>query len=168
MTRSLTLALILATATPAVAQQGDSHTVFGEPAACAPGSTGPAVIVRVDGFRDRTGNVRIAIYRALEEELLASGKYVTRIDTPLTRDGPMTICAPVPESGPHVIVALHDRNANGKLNVWSDGFGFSRNPRLGTSKPPVDLTEVQVAGVVPLQITLNYVQGFSARPWRGQ
>lgn len=168
MIKALISALPLVIAAPAIAQQGDSNMIFGEQAACAPGSTGPAVMVRVDGFRDRTGNVRIAIYHAIEEEFLASGKYVTRIDVPLTREGPMTVCAPVPESGPHAIVALHDRNANGKLNVWNDGFGFSRNPRLGSSKPPVDLVEVQVAGVVPLNITLNYVQGLSARPWRGR
>lgn len=167
MIRSIALALSLAVAAPVVAQDSTPE-IFGEPAACAPGAGGTAVIVRVDGFRDRTGNVRIAIYRATDEEFLASGKYVTRIDEPLTKEGSMTVCAPVPEPGPYAVVALHDRNADGRLSVWSDGFGFSRNPRLGTSKPDVELTKVSLAGIVPMSITLNYVQGFSARPWKGR
>ncbi|MFA7440730.1 MAG: DUF2141 domain-containing protein [Sphingomonadaceae bacterium] len=148
--------------------RADDTEIFGDAAACGPDARGPAVLVTVDGFRDRTGQLRISIYRAQEEEFLASGKYVTRIDTPMTESGPMTVCAPVPENGPHAIVALHDRNQDGKLNVWSDGFGFSNNPRLGHSKPKVDLVETRIAGIVPMRVILNYAQGLSARPWRGK
>jgi uncharacterized protein (DUF2141 family) len=155
----------LAIAAPAAAQVNDANMIFGDAAACGPEAHGPAVLVRVNGFRDRTGNLRIAIYRAREEEFLASGKFVTRIDTPVTSAGPMTVCAPVPQSGPHIIVALHDRNADGRLNVWSDGFGFSNNPRLGASKPDVALVGVNLVGIVPMGIILNYAQGLSARPW---
>lgn len=148
--------------------RADGVEIFGDAAACGPDGRGPAVLVTVDGFRDRNGQLRISVYRALEEEFLASGKYVTRIDTPMTRSGAITVCAPVPETGPHVIVALHDRNEDGKLNVWSDGFGFSNNPRLGHSKPKIELVESQIAGIVPMRVILNYAQGLSAKPWRGK
>jgi uncharacterized protein (DUF2141 family) len=167
MIRTTIFFLLSALAAPLAAQPADT-TVFGEPAACGPDAHGPSVLVRVNGFRDRSGNLRIAIYRAREDEFLAGGKYVTRIDTPVTPSGGMTVCAPVKEPGPHVVVALHDRNADGRLNVWSDGFGFSNNPRLGASKPPVELVRTNIVGIVPMVITLNYVQGFSARPWQAK
>ena len=124
------------------------------------------MLVTAQGFRDRKGNLRIAIYNANEDEFLASGRYVQRIDTPLTANGAMTVCVPLPTAGPYAIVALHDRNADGRLNVFSDGFGFSNNPKLGRSKPEVELVTVSVRGVTSYTITLNYVQGFSAKPWQ--
>lgn len=143
----------------------EAGQVFGTPSACAPGASGAAALVTTHGFRDRKGNLRIAAYRANEEEFLASGKYVQRIDTPMTESGAMTVCVPLPGPGRYAIVALHDRSADGKLNVFSDGFGFTNNPKLGRSKPAVDLVAVEVRGVPAYSITLNYVQGFSAKPW---
>jgi uncharacterized protein (DUF2141 family) len=87
--------------------------VFGLPEACAPGADGPAALVTVHGFKDRAGRVRIAIYPATEADLLAPARYVQRLDTPVTPEGEMTICAPVPTAGDHVVTALHDRDANG-------------------------------------------------------
>ena len=139
--------------------------VFGTPSACAPGAGGTAALVTTHGFKDRKGNLRIAAYHANEEEFLASGKYVQRIDTPMTPSGSMTVCVPLPGPGRYAIVALHDRSADGKLNVFSDGFGFTNNPKLGHSKPAVNLVSVEVRGVPEYAITLNYVQGFSAKPW---
>jgi len=165
MRRGWIVAAVLAAGTPAAAQNGDSNTIFGDAAACGPNGNGTAVLARVNGFRDRAGNLRIAIYRAREDEYLASGKFVARIDTPMTSAGPMTVCARVPEPGPYIVIALHDRNADGRLNAWSDGFGFSNNPKLGISKPAIDLVKVNLVGIVPLGIILNYAQGLSARPW---
>jgi uncharacterized protein (DUF2141 family) len=142
-----------------------SAAVFGIAAACAPGGDATAALATVHGFRDRTGNLRIAIYRANEEEFLASGRYVQRIDTPLTASGDMTVCAPVPGPGEYVVVALHDRDANGKLNPFHDGAGFSRNPKLGLSKPKVAKVQIRLDGVTPMSIELNYLQGLRAAPW---
>lgn len=149
-----------------ISMPADAGQVFGTPSACAPGASGPAALVTTHGFRDRKGNLRIAVYRATEDEFLASGRYVQRIDTPLTQSGPMSVCVPLPGPGSYAIVALHDRNADGKLNVFSDGFGFSNNPKLGHSKPAVDLVAVDVRGVPSYSVTLNYVQGFSPKPWK--
>ncbi len=140
--------------------------VLAQPSACMADAGGPAVKVTAQGFKDRKGNLRIAVYNANEEEFLASGRYVQRIDTPMTASGPMTICVPLPTAGPYAVVALHDRDADGKLSVFSDGFGFSNNPKLGRSKPPVSSVTMNVQGVSVISITLNYVQGFSPKPWK--
>jgi uncharacterized protein (DUF2141 family) len=140
--------------------------LFGVAQACAPGAAGAAALVTVDGFKDRAGQLRIAVYRALEAEFLASGRYVERLDTPMTAAGPMTVCAPVPEPGDYVVVALHDRDANGRLGPFRDGAGFSRNPKLGLGKPKIDAVRVRLDAVTPIAITLNYLQGFRPAPVR--
>lgn len=142
--------------------------IFGLADACQPGAEGAAALVTVHGFKDRSGNLRIAIYNAREDELLASGRYVQRLDTPLTPSGEMTVCAPVPAAGDYVVTALHDRDTNGKLSPFADGVGFSRNPRLGLSKPKVDAVKVRLDGVSPMRIELNYLQGLSVRPVRSK
>jgi uncharacterized protein (DUF2141 family) len=138
--------------------------LFGLPAACAPGADTPAALVTVEGFKDRAGQLRIAIYRADEAEFLAPGRYVQRLDTPMTAAGSMIVCAPVPAPGDYVVVALHDRDSNGRLGPFRDGVGFSRNPKLGLAKPKIDIVRVRLEGVTRLSITLNYLQGLRPAP----
>lgn len=138
--------------------------LFGLPDACAPGASAPAALVTVEGFKDRAGQLRIAIYRATDSEFLASGRYVQRLDTPMTAAGSMTVCAPVPAAGDYVVVALHDRDRNGKLGPFRDGAGFSRNPKLGLSKPRIDAVRIRLDGVTPMSIRLNYLQGLRPAP----
>lgn len=140
--------------------------VAGIPHACAPGASGPAALVTVHGFKDRVGNLRIAIYPANEEDFLASGRFVQRLDTPVTPSGPMTVCAPVPSAGPHIVAALHDRDANGKFGAFRDGVGFSRNPRLGLAKPKISAVTVDLTGVTEMSIELNYMHGLRPSPVR--
>lgn len=132
------------------------------------GKTDAAVLVTVHGFRDRSGNLRIAVYRANEDEYLESGKYVQRLDTPVTEEGDMTVCAPVPGPGRYAVFALHDRNENGKLDPFRDGVGMSNNPKFGLSKPKLETVEIEINYVTPMSIQLNYMQGLSVRPWRGE
>ncbi len=138
--------------------------LFGLPDACAPGAEGPAARVTVHGFKDRVGNLRIAIYPANDADFLAPARYVQRLDTPVTPEGEMTVCAPVPTPGDHVVVALHDRDSNGRLSPFRDGAGFSRNPRLGLAKPKVEAVKVRLDGITPMRIQLNYLQGLAVRP----
>jgi len=157
------VALLFATAATTSAL---ATPVFGEPAACAAGAAGPAALVRAHGFKDRNGQLRVIVYRSNEAEFLASGKYLARIDTPLTPDGDMTVCVPLPEGGPLIVVALHDRDGSGKFGAFEDGVGFSNNPRLGLSKPKLAPVTITIKGVVPMAIELNYLRGFRPQPVR--
>jgi uncharacterized protein (DUF2141 family) len=131
---------------------------------CSPPDGGAAVMVEVAGFRDRQGQLRVQVYRARQEEYLASGRYVARVDTSVGAAGPMQVCVPLEEPGPHVIAVLHDRDRSGRLNPFRDGVGFAGNPRLGLGKPPLDAVTVEVAGVYRTSVVLNYLQGLSVRP----
>src|SRR3546814_5462938 len=77
----------------------------------------------------------------------------------------MSVRVPLPGPGTYALVVLHDRDANGRLSVWSDGVGFSRNPKLGLSKPDYSRVKVTLpSGTTDIDVTLNYRQGLSVRP----
>src|SRR3546814_10684460 len=77
----------------------------------------------------------------------------------------MSVCVPLPGPGTYALVVLHDRDANGRLSVWSDGVGFSRNPKLGLSKPDYSRVKVTLpSGTTDIDVLLNYRQGLSVRP----
>jgi uncharacterized protein (DUF2141 family) len=139
--------------------------VLGDTAACRPGADGTAALVTVHGFKDRNGQLRIQDYTGAKDEFLASGKYLRRHDVPLSAAGDMTVCLTLPGPGRYVIVALHDRDSNGKLSVWSDGIGLSNNPRLRLAKPSPDETLFNFGpGVTPIRIVMNYRRGLSVKP----
>jgi uncharacterized protein (DUF2141 family) len=149
----------------AAAHPVGAEVLGSDPGACSPGAQGTAALVTIVGFKDRKGRLRVQNYRATPEEFLASGRYLRREQMPVTPAGDMTLCLPLPGAGAYAIVALHDRDSNGNLSVWSDGVGFSRNPRLGLSKPHPDATVMNFpAGVSPVRIVLNYRRGLSVRP----
>lgn len=136
-----------------------------EAAACRPGATGTAALVTVHGFKDREGQLRIQNYTGLKGEYLESGKYLRRHDVPMTASGDMTVCLTLPGPGSYVIVAMHDRDTDGKLDFWSDGIGFSNNPRLRLAKPAAADTVIPFGpGVTPVRIVMNYRRGLSVRP----
>lgn len=139
---------------PAAAAHGD-----------APTKAAPAALVTVTGFKDRSGNLRLQYYTGDKASYLASGRYLRRQELRVTPAGAMAVCITLPAPGAYAMVALHDRDADGKLSIWSDGIGFSNNPRLGLSKPPAARTLAGFGpGVTPITIVLNYRQGLAVRP----
>jgi uncharacterized protein (DUF2141 family) len=155
-------ALLLLPAMPIAAQA----PVLGSDAeACLPGGTGHAVLVRVTGFKDRVGRLRLQYYSDDPASFLASGAYIRRQEVPMTAAGDMLLCITVPAPGRFAFVVLHDRDEDGRLSIWSDGVGFSNNPRLALAKPKVGPMLVNVGpGVTPIPIVMNYRRGFSVRP----
>jgi len=139
------------------------------------GAEGEATaVVHVSGFKDRTGNLRVELYPATEEDFLApgrllreQGKIFQRIDIPTPPEGDAVVCVALPAEGLYAIAVLHDRNASGKLDPFSDGFGFPNNPRLGFSKPSVGkVSFTAAAGETRIDVVLNYWNGLAAKPVR--
>ena len=52
-------------------------------AACAAGAGQPAVLVRVEGFKTRTGALRVQVYGSNPQDFLAKGRKLRRIDLDL-------------------------------------------------------------------------------------
>ncbi|MDQ4086899.1 MAG: DUF2141 domain-containing protein, partial [Pseudomonadota bacterium] len=137
-------------------------------AACRGGSRAPALLVNVGGFKARTGNLRVNVYGSDPRLFLERGRYVRQINLRVTRAGNMPVCVRLPRAGRYAVAVRHDVDGDG--NDWGDGGGYSRNPRLSLTslRPSYNNVALNVgAGVVPINIVLNYRFGLSVRPVRG-
>lgn len=158
------------------AQEAAPASLSTHEAACPEGYAGPSVVIRVSGFKDRTGQLRVELYPDTPEDFLspgralrAAGKVFQRIDIPTPQSGDGEVCIVLPKAGGYAAAVLHDRNGDGKLNPFSDGYGFPNNPSLGYSKPDVKEAAFVVGdGRATVDVVLNYWSGLSARPLRGK
>jgi uncharacterized protein (DUF2141 family) len=159
---------MLATAAGAlvfVAQAAVAEAALGPDASsCQAGSSEPAVLVNVSGLKARSGRVRVQVYN--RSNFLVKGQRVRRIDVPVTSTS-MPICVSLPGPNTYAVAVRHDVNGNSKSGDWSDGGGFSRNPKLSLLKLKPDFADVAVPvgkGVKPVNVVLNYRQGLSIGP----
>jgi uncharacterized protein (DUF2141 family) len=133
--------------------------------ACSEGR--PALLVSVNGFKVRTGRLRVQLYGDKPEIFLAKGGRLKRIDLPVTPAGPMNVCIAVPHPGVYAIAVRHDVNGDNARGDWSDGGGFSNNPSLSLFHLKPSLRQVAIGvgpGVRPVAITLLYRHGLSIGP----
>src|SRR5947209_10439934 len=73
------------------------------PDAPACGSGRPALLVSVNGFKARTGSLRVQLYGDDPKTFLAKGGRLKRIDLPVTPAGPMNVCVAVPRPGLYAV-----------------------------------------------------------------
>jgi uncharacterized protein (DUF2141 family) len=135
-------------------------------AACSAGANRPALLVSVNGFKNRVGKLRVQLYGGDPKTFLERGAKLKRIDLPVTRSGAMNVCVAVPRTGTYAIAVRHDADANGKTN-WNDGGGFSGNPKLSILKLKPSYRAAAVAvggGVKVVPVVLNYRSGLSIAP----
>lgn len=133
-------------------------------ASCRAGSDQPAILVNVSGFKSQSGRVRVQIYNS--SNFLVKGQRVRRIDLPVSANS-MPICVALPGPSSYAVAVRHDVNGNSKSGDWSDGGGFSRNPKLTLFKLKPSFGQVAVPvgnGVRPVNVMLNYRQGLSIGP----
>lgn len=152
----------------AVATAAGATSLGPHAARCDSGQT--SVVVTVTGFRTRTGNVRVQLYRADQRTMFERRQWLARVDVPVTRSGDMPICVPVSAPGRYVVSVRHDANGNGDADR-SDGGGFSGNPDVSLMdmvlrrKPRVEQVAFNVgSGPARQTVVLNYVQGTSFDP----
>ena len=146
-----------------------AQAALGPDAAACNSGTGPAILVNVDGFKARTGNVRVNVYGSDAAKFLERGQYVRQINLRVTRGGAMPICVSVPRAGRYAVAVRHDVDGNGS-NGWNDGGGFSRNPDLSLAnlRPRYNNVAFNVGeGVQNVDVVLNYRFGLSVRPVSG-
>lgn len=116
--------------------------------------------VLVEGLQNTEGRVRAQIYSSDPEEFLEKGMKLVRVDMPLDGADEPTLCVPLPSPGTYALVVLHDKNANGKADFFTEGFGFSNNPKLSLGPPDADeVMFVANAGISKHDIQLTYVFG---------
>jgi uncharacterized protein (DUF2141 family) len=154
----LAAAAALSFAGPAAAALGP------DAAACNAGSGRPALLVSVSGFKLRGGRVRVQVYDS--SNFLVKGQRVARVDLPVT-GSVMPVCVALPRGGSYAVAVRHDVNGNNKSGDWSDGGGFSRNPKISFFHLKPSFGEVAVPvgnGPRGVSVVLNYRQGLSIGP----
>ncbi|QDP19845.1 DUF2141 domain-containing protein [Sphingomonas xanthus] len=132
-------------------------------ASCAAGR--PSVLVRVDGLKQPTGQLKVSLYGSDASLWLAKQGRIHRTKVPVTGKA-MDICLPVPAPGRYAVAVHHDLNLNGSRDR-QDGGGYSRNPKVSLLNPkppfarasfPVGQEQAQVG------VTLLYIKGMSVGP----
>lgn len=162
---AVAVAASLALIAPVAAQ---AHPIGPDAAVCENGSSA-AVLVRVEGFKKHTGKLRVQIYGSNPDEFLAKGKWQKRVDLPVVASGRMEVCVGLPAAGDYAVAVRHDLDGNGKSG-WSDGGGFSRNPKISLFDLKPKYAEVYIPvgnSVRNVDVTLNYRSGLSIGPVRG-
>lgn len=163
----LALLATLLVSTPVMA------TALGPYAAdCRPGSGKNAVLLTIDGFKSRDGNVRVELWPGTEgdflrdhHELVAEGKPYQRVTVPTPGSGPAQVCVPLPGPGTYALGAFHSPSGVRKFNFRRDGVTFTRNPTVGVRRPKANEVAVTYGpGLNQEAVTLNYLRGLSFRP----
>jgi uncharacterized protein (DUF2141 family) len=140
---------------------------------CARGAGKPAMLVRVEGLKTRTGILRVQSYGGDPARYFDKGSYLERVEVAVPHSGAVEVCMPVTRSGSYAVSVRHDANGNGKSDRSSDGGGFSGNPNISLldvvfkRKPSTTQVQVRVNGVTTVPVRLNYMQGTSVGPIDG-
>lgn len=140
----------------ALAQPGVAQAIGPDAAACS--GHAAALLVKIHGFKDREGLIRVSTYQATSADWLVSGRYLRRIDVAVPASGDADVCVALPGAGRYGVAVLHDRNGDHHANIFKDGGGFSNNPKLGWSKPDVGKVAFAAGtGLTTVDIRLNYL-----------
>ena len=154
------------------AQPATAQAILGDAAACAPGSTTPAVLAYYEGLKDRTGKLRLELFPDNDEDFLQddfiltkAGKTFRRIELPMPAAGPVAVCIKAPRAGRYTMAMIHDRDGLRKFTFSKDGIGFPGNPKMGWSKPKANKAFVVIGnGVTTLHVVFNYFRGLGFSP----
>jgi len=119
--------------------------------------------IRVDGLRNSTGVVGVAIFKTRDGWPEDMSKTVNHWPTPITPGAreATAVMQNLPP-GDYGVVAIHDENRNHKLDrnfigIPKEGFGFANNPHVGLSAPPFGAAIAHVAcPVTDINIHLIY------------
>lgn len=141
-------------------------------ATCRASESGPAIYITAKGLKDRKGLLRAELYPPSEKDFLAddavlvnAGKTFRRVDLTVPASGDPVLCMRVPSAGKYTLSLLHDRDRNLKFSAWTDGIGFSNNPKIGRSKPKAAVVVFSAgAGITRLTVVMNYLSGLSMQP----
>lgn len=166
--------LVLARANPRLPSSPDLGKAE---ARCRANEPGPALLIAVEGLRDRQGLIKAELYPANDHDFLAddnvlvsAGKVFRRVEQELPASGPVAICVRIPGPGAYSVSVLHDRDGSHKFGWLSDGVGFPNYSRLtGPFKPKAAITRIVAGpGLTHITIAMMYRHGFGVATLRAQ
>ena len=158
------LIAVAATAALGLGAPASAAVLGADAPACVAGK--PSLIVRVSGFKQPSGTLKLSLYGNNPSVYLKKQGRLRRVKLPVSSRGPMDVCIAVPRPGRYTVAVHHDLNANGDKDR-QDGGGYSNNPRVSIAnlRPSFARTAVAV-GNAPARITVRllYVRGLTVGP----
>ena len=135
---------------------------------CRPDEPGPAILVTVEGLKDRAGILRLELYPpdqkdflAGDSDLIAAGKTFRRVVEAPAASGLVHLCIRAPAAGTYTLALIHDRDGKRSFSIWHDGVGFAGNPAIPHGKPPAEKARITIGnGLTQTVIIMNYMRGF--------
>jgi uncharacterized protein (DUF2141 family) len=157
--------MLLALAAAPVPPSAEPGTAEGR---CRPDEPGPAIMVTVEGLKDRAGVLRLELYSsdpkdflAGDSDLIAAGKTFRRVVEAPSPSGPTHLCIRAPAAGTYALALIHDRDGKRSFSIWHDGVGFAGNPPVVHGKPPPEKARITIGNTVTQTvIIMNYMRGF--------
>lgn len=134
-------------------------------AECRTAAGRPAMLVKAEGLKSREGVLRVQTYGGDPARYFDKGTYLERVDVDLPESGAVEVCMPVPRAGTYAVSVTH--RLGGDLK---NGGGMSGNPNFSLMdvvfkrRPSPSQVQVQVRGIVPVAVTMNYVNGTRVGP----
>ena len=154
--------------TPAAASSATSAaavTQIGDVGHCDGGKA--AILVRVSGFKTRSGELRLDLYDGDPKKWLVGGKKIHKVHMfPIPKSGPVDICVKVPGPGTYAFGLQHDVNRDYEI-TRVDGGAFSNNAKISllNRKPKHSAAAFTVGnGTKRVGIRLLYLRGLSIGP----
>jgi uncharacterized protein (DUF2141 family) len=131
------------------------------PALC--NNKGPSILVRVSGFKNRAGKIRVRTFGGSPDTYFDKKRALLRVEYNMPQSGTVDVCMPVPRAGVYAVDVRHDINNNSDTDR-ADGAGASGNPKVGMMdiifgrKPPAKQVQVQVGtGTTTIPIVVRYM-----------
>ena len=164
--RTLLSSILLASlASAAPAPANAAVGVYGDVAACDAGK--PSVLVRVSGFKARTGVLRLSLYDGNPANWLEGGRKIHHLTVDVPRSGEVDLCVRVPRPGTYAFGLQHDLDGDKEIGR-RDGGAFSNNAKITLldREPAFDAVKFSVGnGTRRMGVRLLYLKGLSIQPW---
>ncbi len=130
--------------------------------ATSPPAPGVAVEIELTGLRSTKGQV-MACITAVPAAFPNCDKDKNAVHVKVKADAAARFTIHAPGPGNYAVAVVHDENGNGKMDMRlflpREGFGFSRNPKLGMGPPKFAASSFAV-GSVPgavQQVRMRYI-----------
>ncbi|MEM7553260.1 MAG: DUF2141 domain-containing protein [Cyanobacteria bacterium P01_A01_bin.84] len=120
--------------------------------------------VNIEGLKNKKGQVCFSLFDS-SRGFPGDRKRAIKATCVKLKDAPFGLTFNSLRSGSYAVAMFHDVNGDGTLNrnglgIPTEGFGFSRNPRIVTGPPKFGDSAVIVVGSnTSIDIELNYFWG---------
>ncbi|WP_242044933.1 DUF2141 domain-containing protein [Anabaena azotica] len=117
--------------------------------------------VEIKGLKNQKGSLRLSLF-SNEQGFPHRSDRAVAYRCVEAKEAPVSVTFDQLAPGRYAVAVIHDANNDGKLNtgilgIPKEGFGFSRNPRIGIGAPSFQDTAISVMGESTIQIKLNYL-----------